>query len=73
MAVVTFPPRPAPDRPCPRLHVWRAGDCYELHHEGRNGDSWAKLDEFTTREEAVRAALDALPIWPGARLGEVAA
>lgn len=80
MGVLTFPPRPAPDRPCPRLHVWRSsgsGDCrdgaeWELHHEGRNSDSWAFLGRYTTREEAVRAALDALPIYPGTLLGEIA-
>lgn len=63
----------APDRPCPRLHVWRGDDGYELHHESSTGDSWAKLDEFSTREDAVRAALDALPIYLGCKLGEVAA
>jgi hypothetical protein len=60
---------PAPDRPTPRLHVWRAGDEWELHHESRSGNSWALLDRFSTREDAVRAALDALPIFPGAQLG----
>lgn len=63
----------APDRPCPRLHVWRGPDEWELHHESASGDSWALLDRFETHEAAVRAALDALPIFPGARLGEVAA
>lgn len=63
----------APDRACPRLHVWRGADGFELHHESATGDSWAKLDEFSTREDAVRAALDALPIYPGCKLGEVAA
>jgi hypothetical protein len=55
------------------LHVWRADDGYELHHESSTGESWAKLDEFSTREDALRAALDALPLYPGAKLGEVAA
>lgn len=73
MGILTFPLRPAPDRPAPRLHVWRAGDCYELHHESSTGDNWAMLDRFSTREDAVRAALDALPIYPDARLGEIAA
>ena len=63
----------APDRPAPRLHVWRDGDGWGLHHQSAHGDSWAKLDEFSTREDAVRAALEALPLWPGAKLGEVAA
>lgn len=62
---------PVPDRPCPRLHIWRAGDSYELHHESRCGESWALLDRFDTREDAVSAALDTLPIFPGARLGEI--
>jgi hypothetical protein len=73
MGVLTFPPRIAPDRPAPRLHVWRADDGYELHHESSTGESWAKLDRFSTREDALRAALDALPLYPGAKLGEVAA
>lgn len=63
----------APDRSTPRLHVWRAGEEWELHHESASGDSWALLDRFDTREDAVRAALDALPLWPGAKLGEVRA
>jgi hypothetical protein len=63
----------APDRLHPRLHVWRAGEVWELHHENRTGDSWALLDRFDTREDAVSAALDALPIYPGTKLGEVAA
>ena len=66
-------PFPSPLRPSPRLHVWRTSEGWELHHENATGDSWALLDRFDTREDAVRAALDALPIWPGARLGEVAA
>ncbi len=68
--VITFR---APVRPAPRLHVWRAADAWELHHENSTGDSWALLDRFDTREDAVSAALDALPIFPGAKLGEVAA
>lgn len=63
----------APDRPCPRLHVWRAGEAWELHHENSTGDSWALLDRFDTREYAVSAALDALRLYPGCKLGEVAA
>lgn len=62
---------PAPDRACPRLHIWRAGDAWELHHESRNGDSWALLDRLGSREDALSAALDALPLYPGAMLGEV--
>lgn len=62
----------APDRPRPRLHIWRAGDDWELHHQSASGDAWALLDRFATREDAVRAALDALEIFPGSRLGEVA-
>jgi hypothetical protein len=62
---------PVPDRPCPRLHVWRGGDGWELHHESTSGDSWALLDRFDTREDAVRAALDALPLYPGANLGGI--
>lgn len=63
----------APDRLHPRLHVWRGPDGFELHHESSTGDSWAFLDSFTTREDAVSAALEALPIYPGCKLGEVAA
>lgn len=62
---------PARDRPSPRLHIWRAGDAWELHHESRCGDSWALLDRFNGREEALRAAIVALSIYPGAKLGEV--
>ncbi|MBU7579824.1 MAG: hypothetical protein KAF27_05055 [Porphyrobacter sp.] len=64
---------PAPDRPCPRLHIWRAGECWELHHESRHGDSWALLDRLNTREDALSAALEALPFYPGAKLGRVQA
>jgi hypothetical protein len=67
--VIAFP---VIDRPCPRLHIWRGADGFELHHENSTGDSWALLDRFPTREDAIRAALDALPIYPGAKLGEVA-
>lgn len=70
MTVIAFP---VPDRPCPRLHVWKCGDEWELHHQSASGDSWALVDRFPTREAAVRAALDALEIFPGARLGEGAA
>ena len=63
----------APDRSCPRLHVWRAGDSFELHHESGTGDSWALLDRFKSRDDALRATLAAMPIYPGAMLGEVAA
>lgn len=73
MAVLAFTPRPAPDRPCAKLHIWREGDSWELHHESRTGDSWALLDRFTTREAALRAALDALPLYADTKLGEVAA
>lgn len=62
-----------PARPCPRLHVLRAGEEWELHHEGRNGDSWALLERVASREAAISAALDALPLYPGAMLGEVQA
>lgn len=41
--VIAFP---APDRPCPRLHIWRAGHGWELHHESSHGDSWALLDRL---------------------------
>jgi hypothetical protein len=51
--------------------VLRAGDGWELHHESRHGDSWALLDRLDTREDALGAALDALPLYPGAMLGEV--
>ena len=73
MSVLTFPPRPAPDRPCAKLHVWREGEGWELHHESRFGDSWALLERFTTREDALRAALDALPLYANTKLGELAA
>ena len=63
----------APDRHCPRLHIWRGAAGFELHHESATGNSWALLDRFDNREDALSAALDALPIYPGARLGEVAA
>jgi len=68
--VIAFP---VPDRPCARLHVLRWGDGWELHHENSTGDSWVLLDRFHTREDAVQAALTALPIYPGAKLGEVQA
>ena len=68
--VIAFP---VPDRPSPRLHVLRWSDGWELHHENSTGDSWALLDRFGTREDAVRAALNALPFYPGAKLGEVQA
>lgn len=73
MGVLTFPRRPAPDRPCARLHVWRGADGFELHHESTSGDSWAFLGSYTSREIALQAALDALRSYPGTRLGEVAA
>ncbi len=63
----------APDRPCPRLHVWKCGDEWELHYESRTGDSWAMLQGFSTREDAVRAAIEALGFYPDVKLGEVAA
>lgn len=63
----------APDRLCARLHVLRGGEGWELHHENRTGESWALLDRFDTREDAARGALDALSIFPGAKLGEVQA
>lgn len=71
MAIVPFPMHRIPPRPTPRLHIWRAGEAYELHHESRSGESWALLDRFPTREEAVRAALDALPLYPEAKLGRL--
>jgi hypothetical protein len=63
--VIAFP---VPVCRCALLHVWQAGDGWELHHESRHGDSWALLDRFDTHEAAEAAALEALPHYPGAML-----
>lgn len=71
MTILAFPSRRAPDEPTPLMHVWRCGDCYEVMQEGRYGDSFGCLGFFPTREEAVRAALDALPDYPETKLGRI--
>lgn len=67
--VIAFP---SPERPCPRLHIWRAGDGWELHHESSHVDSWALLDRLHSREDALSAAQKALGLHLGAQMGEVA-
>ncbi len=69
--VIDFRARAPSVRTSPRLHVWRYGSFWELHHESGSGESWALLDRFETREQAVQEALDALHLWPGAKLGRI--
>lgn len=68
--VIAFP---VADRPCAKLHVWPGPDGFEVHHSGPHGDSWAYLGSYASREIALQAALDALRLYPGCKLGEVAA
>lgn len=70
--IIPFPMHRAGNRPSPRLHIWRAGEAYELHHESRSGDSWAFLGSFPSREDALQAAAEALPTYPGTTLATVA-
>lgn len=70
--IIPFPMHRAGNRETPRLHIWRAGEDYELHHESRSGDSWALLGRFPSREDALQAACEALPIYPGTTLATIA-
>lgn len=70
--IIPFPTRPAPARPRPRLHIWRDGAEYALHHESRSGDSWALLARYPSREVALQAALHALPLYPDTILATIA-
>jgi hypothetical protein len=56
------------------IHVWRQDTGqFEVHDESASGSSFALLARFASdeREQAVQAALDALPTYAPCKLGEV--
>jgi hypothetical protein len=55
------------------IHVLSQGDGLEVLHESASGSSFASLARFgpDEREQAVQAALDALPTYAPCKLGEV--
>jgi hypothetical protein len=55
------------------VHVLPEGDGLQVLHESASGSSFAILARFGSdeREQAVQAALDALPTYAPCKLGEI--